>query len=88
METAYDRPATRHSSSPTRLAPAGAPPPPSAMAAPPAMASAVPSHHSGTGARRVIDACSAPANSGPLPMATVVPTATPASRTPAKNARL
>jgi hypothetical protein len=58
------------------------------MNAPPATASTVPSHQARGGGAPRSRACSAPAHTGPEPIAIAVPAATPLARTPAKNARL
>ena len=58
------------------------------MRQPPVTARIVPSHQARVGVWRKKSDCSAPAQIGPLPMATAVPTATPVAFTPAKNVRL
>ena len=56
---------------------------PSTMAAPPATLTRVPSHHSADSGARSTTACNRPAQMGLLPMATAVPTPTPAICKPA-----
>ena len=58
------------------------------MQAPPVTASKVPTHPIGGGRRRSTTAWITAARTGPLPIASAVPSATPVAFTPAKNARL
>ena len=81
--TAYPKPAVSAASRPTTLKSASAAPDPTSSA-PPTIETIVAISHCMPG-RLPSDISSRPANSGPLPRAMIVPSATPSRSVPAKK---